>query len=262
MARHLRTLSRRYRAVGLKRTRCASAMGNKVFPSPGVMAASHADLTTAVQSFLRRTQWHEDEEVLVVAWEDAACSPSTQLWIAPDAPPRLDGIYEQVLEGAEQVFVGSRPSTLPAAVNRALADAALRVATALQQLGYVGRCSFDHLILGDPEADFTVRFTECNGRWGGTSGPMHLIDRVVAGPRPPYRAQDVVSPGLIGVSFEDVTATLGDDLFDHVTQRGRYLLYNVGPLRRLGKLGVVALARTQDEADEAICHDLPRRLGV
>jgi hypothetical protein len=167
-----------------------------------------------------------------------------------------------VLEGAEQVFVGSRPSTLPPAVNQALADAALRVTTALQPLGYVGRCSFDHLILGDPETDFTVRFTECNGRWGGTSAPMHLVDRVVAGPRPPYRAQDVVWPGLIGVSFEELTATLGDDLFDHVTQPGRYLLYNVDPLRRLGKLGVVALAPTQDEADEAICHDLPRRLGV
>ncbi len=34
MVRHLLALSRRYRAVELKRTRCASAMGNKVFPPP------------------------------------------------------------------------------------------------------------------------------------------------------------------------------------------------------------------------------------
>ena len=44
-----------------------------------------------------------------------------------------------MLEGPEQVFVGSRPSTLPARVNRVLADAAVRMATALQHLGYVGR---------------------------------------------------------------------------------------------------------------------------
>ena len=191
MARHPMALSRRYGVVGLKRTRCAAAMGNKVFPSPALMAATEEALTGDVVAFLRRTQWPAGEPVVVVAWVDATCSPSTQLWIEPGSPPRLDGIYEQVLEGPEQVFVGSRPSTLPAQVNRVLADAAVRVATALQHLGYVGRCSFDHLVLGDPETDFTVQFTECNGRWGGTSAPMHLVDRVVLGPRPPYRAQEV-----------------------------------------------------------------------
>ncbi len=262
MARHLLALSRRYDAVGLKRARCASAMGNKIFPSSVVMAATEEGLTAEVVAFLRRTEWPEGEQVVVVAWEDATCSPSTQLWIEPGTPPRLDGIYEQMLEGPEGVFVGSRPSTLPARVNRVLADAAVRVATALQHLGYVGRCSFDHLVLGDPETDFTVHFTECNGRWGGTSAPMHLVDRVVVSPRPPYRAQDVVSPKLVGESFEDLAAALGDHLFDHRTRHGRYLLYNVGPLQRFGKLGVIALGRTQAEADEALQYDLPGRLGI
>ena len=262
MARHLMALSRRYAAVGLKRTRCASAMGNKVFASPDVMAASEATLVTDVLGFLRRTEWPEGEEVVVTAWEDAASSPSTQLWIDPSVPPRLEGIYEQVLEGPEQVFVGSRPSTLPERVNRVVADAALRVAAALQQLGYVGRCSFDHLVLGDIEGDFTVRFTECNGRWGGTSAPMHLVDRVVSRSRPPYRAQDIVHPHLIGVSFGALATALGDQLFDHRTRRGRYILYNVGPLKRCGKLAVIALAGTQAEADDALESDLPARLGA
>ena len=94
MARHLLALSRRHGRVGLKRTRCASAMGNKVFASPVVMAATEEALREDVVAFLRRTEWSEGEEVVVVAWEDAACSPSTQLWIEPGAPPRLDGIYE------------------------------------------------------------------------------------------------------------------------------------------------------------------------
>ena len=143
-----------------------------------------------------------------------------------------------------------------------LADAAVRVATALQHLGYVGRCSFDHLALGDPETDFTVHFTECNGRWGGTSAPIHLVDSVVVGPRPPYRAQEVISPKLVGESFEDLAAALGDCLFDHRTRNGRYLLYNVGPLQRFGKLAVIALGSTQTEADEALRYDLPVRLGI
>jgi hypothetical protein len=262
MVHHLTLLSRRYDAVGLKRTRCAAAMGNEVFPAAAIQSAAREAVAAHVANFLRRTQWPDGEEVLVVAWEDAVCSPSTQLWIEPDAPPRLDGIYEQVLQGPRQVFVGSRPSTLPEPVNRALADAATRVAKALQQLGYVGRCSFDHLVLGDPEDTFTILFTECNGRWGGTSAPMHLVDRVVSGPRPPYRAQDIVHPQLVGVSFEDLVETLGDELYDYRTERGRYLLYNVGPLPQFGKLGAIALADTQAEADEALQYELLRRLGI
>ncbi|MDA1095287.1 MAG: hypothetical protein O3A25_18805, partial [Acidobacteria bacterium] len=66
---------------------------------------------------------------------------STQWWIPPGevGPPRLDGIYEQILEGDRKLFVGSRPSGLPAAVNDSIKEAAGQVAEALQHLGYVGR---------------------------------------------------------------------------------------------------------------------------
>ena len=124
------------------------------------------------------------------------------------------------------------------------------------------RFSWVYPVSRSTETDFTVHFTECNGRWGGTSTPMHLVDRVVLGPRPPYRAQEVVSPKLVGESFEDLAAALGDRLFDHRTRHGRYLLYNVGPLQRFGKLAVIALGSTQAEADEALQYDLPVRLGI
>ena len=70
-------------------------------------------------------------------------------------------------------------------------------------------------------------------------------------------------PGKAGGSptFTLVTA-LDDHLFDHRTQRGRYLLYNVGPLQRFGKLAVIALASTQADADGALERDLPLRLGI
>ena len=84
-------------------------MGNRVFPSPGIRAATEEALTAEVGAFLRRTEWSDGEEVVVSAWEDATSSPSTQLWIEPGAPPRLDGIYEQVLKGREQVFRGQPP---------------------------------------------------------------------------------------------------------------------------------------------------------
>ena len=250
--------------VGLKRTRCASGTGNLVLDGAQLRAQEPAATAAVVRGFLARTEWQAPETVLVVAWETAASSPSTQWWIPAPAGggPRLDGIYEQILEGPAQLFVGSRPSTLPAPVNRALADASRRVAGALQALGYVGRCSFDHLVLGDPQAEFIVRFTECNGRWGGTSTPMHLVDRVVSGPRPCYRGQDFVHERLQGRGFREVLERVDRHAFDAGAQTGRYIFYNVGPLAEHGKLDVIALGETQAEAEQALLADLPRLLGL
>ena len=264
VAKLLHALAARYRLVGLKRTRCASATGNAVFDGTVLREQPASLVEESVREFLARTQWPGNEPVLVVAWEDTPHSPSTQWWLPPRhlGPPRLDGIYEQILEGDHKLFVGSRPSTLPAAVNRTLADAGRRVAAALQHLGYTGRCSFDYLVLGNPTADFTVRFTECNGRWGGTSTPMHLVDRVVEGQRPPYRAQDFVHPRLTDIDFSTILARVGDAVFDQQTQRGRYIFYNVGPLAEHGKFDVIALGATQAAADQALLADLPRLLEL
>ena len=263
-AETLLALAARHARVGLKRTRCASGTGNLVFDSAQLLARTPSATGVAVREFLDRTNWAAPEPVLVVAWEQAVASPSTQWWIPTpaDGPPRLDGIYEQILEGEERLFVGSRPSTLPAPVNRTLAASSGQVAGALQALGYVCRCSFDHLGLGEPRGEFTVRFTECNGRWGGTSTPMHLVDRVVAGPRPRYRAQDFVHERLLSVAFGELLERVGADAFDARTQTGRYIFYNVGPLAGCGKLDVIALGATQAEAEQAMLADLPRLLGL
>lgn len=264
LARHLLVLAAANRQVGLKRLRCASAMGNIVWNSADLVARGADAVEKDVRSFLERTEWDGAEEVLAVVWEETDCSPSTQLWIPPEGHgvPRLDGIYEQILEGEHKVFVGSRLSTLPEPVNRSLAAASLAVAGALQALGYVGRCSFDLLLLGDPEGDFRVKFVECNGRWGGTSTPMALLDRVLTGPRPRYRAQDFIRSELVGASFRELLAAVGDAAWSAASGRGRFVFYNTGPLAGHGKIDVISMGRTQDEAEEGLEAELPRLLGL
>ena len=264
IASSLLRLSSHHDRVGLKRLRCASATGNKVFDSGHLQTLSTPQIEELVQSFLEHTEWDGSEEILIVAWETTEVSPSTQMWIPPPThgPPRLDGIYEQILEGEEGTFVGSRPSALPERVNRCLGEAALTVAAGLQSLGYVGRCSFDHLILGDPQGDFRPVFTECNGRWGGTSIPMSLMDRLVAGPRPPYRAQDFMSADLEGTPFEEILQRASSHLFDPSSGQGTFIFYNVGPLAQYGKLDVISVASSAGAADEAMENTLPRLLGL
>jgi len=264
VAEHLIDLASRHSRVALKRLRCASAMGNEVFDSRQLLSFGPDHVRERVNDFLARTEWHGDEDVQAVAWEETDLSPSTQLWIPPEdlGPPRLDGVYEQLLEGEHGVFIGSRPSTLPPPVNQAMAHASLRIAAGLQALGYVGRCSFDLLVVGDPDGDFELRFTECNGRWGGTSTPMALVERLLEGPRPPYRAQDFVRSALVGRPFSDILAAVEPELYDPVTGSGHFVFYNVGPLAANGKLDVIALGETQEQAEEMMETTLPRLLGV
>jgi hypothetical protein len=210
------------------------------------------------------TAWQGDEDLIACAWLDATASPSTQLWIPPSGQgtPRVDGIYEQLLEGEACVFLGSRPSTLSAAVNGALTQASLALAEALQALGYVGRCSFDFVVVDSGDGPATVHFTECNGRWGGTSTPMALVDRLLPGPRPTYRAQDVLFDALVGRPLPSICDALGDALYRPSQGTGRYILYNVGPLAASGKLDVVALGATPQAADDALMKQFPEYLGI
>ena len=262
IATDLRAMAARHDRVGLKRTRTASAMGNAVFDAADVRTLDSA--RDATLAFLHRTEWPTGEDVLTVAWLDTDLSPSTQVWIPPlgHGDPQLDGIYEQILTGKEKVFVGSRPSSLPNLVERVLARNALLMATAFQELGYVGRCSFDHVVTGDPLGDFEALFTECNGRWGGTSTPMSLLDRLLQGPRPPYRAQDVVFPTLAGARFVDIVELTRDRLFTTGGRQDGFLFYNLGPLREHGKFDVISIAGHQQEAESELLETLPALLGA
>jgi len=264
MVRHLIRLAKHHGRVGLKRTRCASAMGNAVYDLEAIERLEPSQIVDEVRKFLERTEWALDEEVLIVAWEQTDDSPSTQLWIPPDpsSPPVVEGVYEQLLEGDEKIFLGSRPSLLPGEINESLVEASILVGAALQSLGYAGRCSFDFIVVDGPGDGPRIRFVECNGRWGGTSTPMRLVDRLVPGSRPHYRAQDFMNRQLVGASFPEILRRVGDALYDPATAEGRFVFYNVSPLARTGKLDVVAFGRTPEEAEEALAEELPRRLGL
>lgn len=256
----LRHMAREHPHLGIKRTRCASATGNQVWRSADLLAFQSEEVHHQVAAFLAHTGWQGDEEVLVVAWEISDCSPSTQLWIPPlgSGDPRVDGIYEQVLEGETKCFLGSRPSTLGTEIDTVLVQVSLEVARALQAVGYVGRCSFDFIV--NPQG--RVRFVECNGRWGGTSTPMRLVDRITAGPRPTYYAQDVVHPGLVGMPFQALLERLETQLYDPRTGRGRYVLYNAGPMAEIGKLDVIAFGDSPEAAMQAVREAFTACVGL
>ena len=257
LAMSLRAIGRTHDRVALKTPRCASAMGNQVYRSEGLLGRTDEELITLVQSFLTSKHAQPSEDVLATAWLAAESSPSTQLWIPKMGPPVVDGVYEQLLEGEAQVFLGSVPSGLEPAVNAYLREASLLVGTALQHLGYVGRCSFDFIV-----SDGTPYFVECNGRWGGTSTPMSLMDRLFPEGRPSYRATDFVVPHLVGKPFATLQQLIGDELYDARTGSGNFVLYNVGCLDAYGKFDVIAISDDAAGAQALVETRLPGLLGL
>lgn len=251
VAELMREYAGRYDSLALKMPSCASGMGNRIFDSHDLRGKPMGTFRDLVDRFLEEKEWDGREELLVVRWHrDVLESPSTQCWIPPldGGDPVIDAVYEQFLVGEERIFEGAMLSKLPEPLRHDFMVKSWVVCRALQQLGYVGRCSFDGLVVGRTMDVARVKFVECNGRWGGTSTPMHLMTRVFGDFRSvPYKAQDYVDPRLRGLEFGHLMEIFGDELFDRRTGTGRVLLYNVGGVTEHGKFDVVVTGR--DYAD-------------
>ncbi len=178
----LRWLAKRYPSVALKLPSSASSEGNFLFVAEPLLAMSAGKLMREVIGRLERSGWRRQFPVQVTAWErPVLASPSAQLWIPQGtrADPVVEGVFDQVLTGAVARFSGAEPSALPSPWIERIGAEAVRLGFFLQQLGYVGRCSFDAIILGDDLEHAELHWIECNGRWGGVSIPMTLLNRLV-----------------------------------------------------------------------------------
>ncbi len=184
LAHRIRSLARSAERVVVKVPDSAGAAGNLCLAAREVADASLSDIKNRILRGLRAFGWYDTYPLLVAVWEaPILSSPSVQLWIPAitDGPPIIEGLFEQILEGEEGSFVGSVPAELPEKWQRHLAKDATRLASALQLLGYFGRCSLDTLLVGQTRDAAVLHWIECNGRWGGVSIPMTIVNRLTGG---------------------------------------------------------------------------------
>lgn len=171
------------------------------------------------------------DKLLVDVWErDVLKNASVQTWIPPRAvgSPVIEGLFEQHVGGPQGNFLGSRPLVTPDALTQQIVDQSYLLTIVLQHLGYVGRCSFDFILVGDALNDCRVEFIECNGRWGGTSAPMTFVNRLMG---------DYVEAGSFQTGrgwnaryfvmpFGQIADSFGDQLYDARTGCGHMALFN------------------------------------
>ncbi|MEW6026603.1 MAG: hypothetical protein AB1599_04855 [Planctomycetota bacterium] len=240
-----------YPAVALKMRNYASAMGNIVFESASLRKLTATEFNNLVKAKLWTINWNHKEPICIVHWyNDILASPSSHLWIPPhgQGEPIVEGIFEQLLEGDTKVFAGSKLASLPEQLKTELTEKTLLLGIFLQELGYVGRCSFDTIIHGKTLSDARLEFVECNGRWGGTSLPMTLYKRVFNNKGQfKYLARDYTDKRLVGAGFQALMRIFDGKLYDINTGKGCYVLYNAGCLERFGKFDVMVLGNSDDE---------------
>lgn len=188
LAHRIRSLARSAQRVVVKVPDSAGAAGNVAIPAAVVAGAPLEFVRDHVLGLLRAIGWQRTFPLLVGVWEaPALSSPSIQMWIPniEDGLPIIEGIFEQVVEGAAGTFVGSVPADLPDSWRDRLGYEALILARLLQACGYFGRCSFDALLVGSSYDRADLHWIECNGRWGGVSIPMSVVNRVAGKARRP-----------------------------------------------------------------------------
>ncbi|GAA3854412.1 peptide ligase PGM1-related protein [Saccharothrix violaceirubra] len=189
-------------------------------------------------------------------------SPSAQLELTPAGGVRVLSTHDQVLGGpAGQTFVGC---AFPASdlYRTAVHDLALRAGRELARHGVVGQLSVD-FVVDEAEPD-RVYALEINLRMGGATAPFMFTHGLLAGHYDAesghYLAADgrprcyVTSDRVHDAAFRTLTCA---DLvrvarehglaFDPAAGTGTFY-YNLGALPDHGKLGVVAVGGSREDA--------------
>ncbi len=256
LSRLVRELAANSRELVIKIPDSAGGAGNLVLRSARFRTLSLAEIGASLKTRLADLEWEGRQHVLVGSWEaDVLSAPSVQIWVPPPGEgfPVVEGLFQQMVSGREGFFMGSRTARLPQALERVIVERAWLLTVLFQELGYIGRCSFDLVLVGEDLENCRVCFVECNGRWGGTSLPMTLMNRIFGDwRRQPYATHETKVEGLDRLSFSDVLDILGEDLYDISTGRGHLLVFNPRGLEPRSSIHIIALADSWDHAEQVV----------
>lgn len=247
-AARLARLAVEHKKLVLKTPSSAGSRGNIVFESAQLGGKSLRYVRDLVVDSLASIGWSGPWPLLISVWEtDALSSPSVQIWIPESCygDPVIEGVYEQRLHGKQGVFVGATEAELDSQTRLALEYGGLQLAMLLQRLGYVGRASFDALLISSQEGENTVHWIECNARWGGVSIPMVVLRRMGIQPYTQSILIAQVEPSSVIEEFSHVIDKCEGLLYDRKNNSG--ILWLTPPDSGRHSLDFIAIAESDDE---------------
>ena len=192
-------------------------------------------------------------------------SPSVQCRINPIGNVEIISTHDQLLGGeSDQVFLGS---SFPASneYNKDIALMGKMIAQELRAEGILGRFSIDFISVKEPPG-WKHYPIEINLRKGGTTHPFLMLQFLTGGEfkwregvytmpngqqRSYFASDNVVNEKYIGLTPHDLIdiAMCNKILYDSAKQTG-VVFHMIGGLSQYGKLGMVCIGQTVDEAKE------------
>lgn len=182
LAARLRALASRFVRVAVKVPDSAGSLGNVMIRSEAIVGKSLKQIRQSILDMLVERGWHGSYPLMVGVWDHPViASPSVNVWIprSEEGPPIIEALFTQTLSGDDAEFVGAEPSNLSQSLEQRIVWEATCLACYLQNLGYFGRCGFDTILIGYSLQKASVHWIECNGRWGGTSIPITVANRLL-----------------------------------------------------------------------------------
>lgn len=247
----VRRLAQTSRTLVIKLPNSAGGAGNLLLDAELYREYSLKKTKEMLRELLGNLGW---QRLLVSSWEESVLrTPSIQLWIPPiaQAPPVIEGLFEQLIEGPEGIFVGFSPCELPDQLAETLLLHCWLLARLFQFLGYIGRCSFDMILVGSSLEDCRLKFIESNGRWGGTSLPMTLMNRLFGHwSKRPFTTREYTLRGLERFSFDELLMHFSRELFDARRGHGDLILYSPGALKTRSGIDAIILGETWPHAEQ------------
>jgi hypothetical protein len=192
-------------------------------------------------------------------------SPSVQFRIDPLGGIEAVSTHDQVLGGAgEQIFLGCR---FPADrdYRRDIQARGAKVARVLADKGAIGRLGIDFISVKEPDRWRHVAI-EVNLRKGGTTHPFLMLQYLTDGHYDPHSGEFLTPSGQArcyyatdNLESECYRGLTPHDLLDLAVANGLHFpaatsegvaFHLLGALTEFGKLGVVCIGRTPEQADQ------------
>ncbi len=217
--------------------------------TPAIYSAKIAEMGAVVEEFIEGA---------------VKCSPSAQYRIDPLGEIDVISTHDQVLGGQSgQVFLGCR-FPADASYRREIQQEGLKAARILRERGVLGRFGVDFLSVSSG-AGWRHHAIEINLRKGGTTHPFMMLQYLTDGrydrargelltptgaSRCYYASDNLEAPAYRGLSPADLLdiAALNGLHFNGAAQQG-VVFHLIGALSEFGKLEIVCVAPSRDEAD-------------
>ncbi|MEM1312718.1 MAG: hypothetical protein AAGF07_04620 [Patescibacteria group bacterium] len=192
----------------------------------------------------------EGSGITVENWfEDVIASPSLQFLINSKGETKLLSTHDQILEGEEKWFVGSKyPSVYSDYINSNVLPQGEKLGKYFFSQGFIGEFGLDIIMTHE-----TYYFVEANIRTLGTTYPREFVKKVNNGTLEglTYISKDVELKNFKNVTFELLIKVLETLKYDFRSKSG-LLIYNTATIPLIGRFDMVLVGTNSDMVNSLI----------